>query len=123
MFICNSLAIYTPHIHTGYQGNAPHFSPRQRGWGAGEREQARGGREGRKEGEVVILNTNQALKSKQSTPTWPTGYLKVQSTVVIVAWLNSIYNDFLNSYTVHHTRHTSVFVLNTVAVVSIPKQY
>lgn len=30
MFICNSLAIYTLHIHTGQQGNAAHFSPRQR---------------------------------------------------------------------------------------------
>lgn len=48
MFICNSLAIYTPHIHTAYQGNAPHFSPRQRqrlGSREGEREEE--GRRGR----------------------------------------------------------------------------
>lgn len=34
MFICNSLAIYTLHIHTGQQGNAAHFSPRRGGYSA-----------------------------------------------------------------------------------------
>ena len=99
----------------------PIFHPGREAEAQGERERARGGGGRRKEGEVVILNTNQGLKSEQATPTRPAGYLKVHGTVVIGAWLNSIYNDFLDSYTVRHTRHTSVFVLNTVAVVSVHK--
>lgn len=50
MFICNSLAIYTLHIHTRYQGNAPHFSPRQR-LGRRQKERGMAGGQERQEGE------------------------------------------------------------------------
>lgn len=54
MFICNSLAIYTLHIHTGYRGNAPHLS-------SGQTQGEGGGREERREEKVAVSPATQEL--------------------------------------------------------------
>lgn len=84
MFICNSLAIYTLHIHTGYQGNASHFSQRQR-LGRRLREQWReGGLERQEGGDYTAYNTNSTVTCQEwgivRQPVALNGCLKIHRT-------------------------------------------